>query len=79
MAISVTQFKADCLELIRTVEKTGRAIVITRRGHVVARLLPGSDDRAARGKPWENLANSATCNFSADESVLSNDEFEASR
>jgi prevent-host-death family protein len=40
MAISVTVLKARCLELVHEVERTGKAVVITRRGKVVARLSP---------------------------------------
>jgi antitoxin (DNA-binding transcriptional repressor) of toxin-antitoxin stability system len=40
MDISVTEFRASCLELIRHVETGGEAIDIKRRGKVVARLAP---------------------------------------
>jgi prevent-host-death family protein len=40
MAISVTDFKNTCLDVIRRVEKTGRPISITRRGKVVASISP---------------------------------------
>jgi prevent-host-death family protein len=42
MDISVTDFKARCLDLIRKVEEGGKAITIRRRGRVVARLEPAS-------------------------------------
>jgi prevent-host-death family protein len=38
--IGATEFKARCLELMDRVEKTGNAIVITKRGKPVARLAP---------------------------------------
>jgi antitoxin (DNA-binding transcriptional repressor) of toxin-antitoxin stability system len=40
MDISVALFKAHCLDLIRSVEKGGEAVVIKRRGKVVTRLTP---------------------------------------
>jgi len=40
MDISVTEFKQRCLEIIRQVEESGKAVAITRRGKVVARLQP---------------------------------------
>jgi prevent-host-death family protein len=40
MAISVTDFKNSCLDVIRRVERTGRPISITRRGKVVASISP---------------------------------------
>jgi prevent-host-death family protein len=80
MAISVTEFKHRCLEIIRGVEETGRAVAITRRGKVVARLQPSSTSKAAEAlKPWERLRGSATCLFEPEESVLEDEDFEASR
>ena len=38
--VGATEFKARCLELMDQVEKTGNAIVITKRGRPVARLAP---------------------------------------
>jgi prevent-host-death family protein len=56
MQISVTEFRRRCLEIIRRVEKTGRPVVITRRGKVVARLQPPRPlIRSRRLKPWERL------------------------
>ncbi|MBI2802651.1 MAG: type II toxin-antitoxin system Phd/YefM family antitoxin [Gammaproteobacteria bacterium] len=56
MAISITEFKNTCLEVIRCVEKTGRPVSITRRGKVVARIGP-SFAAATDGNlaPWEQL------------------------
>jgi antitoxin (DNA-binding transcriptional repressor) of toxin-antitoxin stability system len=54
MDISVIQFKAQCLDLIRQVEDSGKTITIRRRGKVIARLAPaGSDSRPLH--PWEEL------------------------
>ena len=38
MAISVTELKHRCLEIVRRVERTGSPVAITRRGKVVAQL-----------------------------------------
>ena len=38
--VGAAEFKARCLELMDRVEKTGNAIVITKRGKPVARLAP---------------------------------------
>ena len=40
MAISVTELKARCLELVHEVERSRKPVLITRRGKPVARLLP---------------------------------------
>lgn len=80
MAITVTEFKHRCLEIIRTVEKTGRSVAITRRGRVVARLEPSTNDKATEAvRPWQRLHSSATCLFEPGESVLKDEDFEALR
>jgi prevent-host-death family protein len=38
--MSAAEFKATCLELMDAVERTGRSIVVTKRGHPVAVLGP---------------------------------------
>jgi prevent-host-death family protein len=79
MDISVTEFKQRCLQIVRQVERTGRAVAITRRGKVVARLAPsGRQDAAAR--PWEELRSlGGRLLASAGESVARDTDFEALR
>lgn len=80
MDISVTEFKHRCLEIIRSVEKTGRQVAITRRGKVVARL--NRSEAAARSvlKPWEQLrALGGRLLAQPGESVLHDEDFEALR
>lgn len=79
MAISVTQFRASCLELIRRVETGGEAIDIKRRGKVVARLAPPPLAAEAPRKPWEQLRGSGELLAEPGESVLHEREFQASR
>ena len=43
--VGAAEFKARCLELMDRVEKTGNAIVITKRGKPVARLAPATTRR----------------------------------
>lgn len=38
--IPAGQFKAKCLELLDRVERTGRPLVVTKRGRPVARVVP---------------------------------------
>ena len=79
-AITVTEFKHRCLEIIRAVEKTGRSVSITRRGKVVARLEPSTNDKATESvRPWQRLRGRATCLFEPGESVLKDEDFEALR
>ena len=76
----MTEFKHRCLEIIRGVERTGKAVAITRRGRVVARLQPSAATKnAAALKPWERLRGSAECLFEAKESVIKDEDFEALR
>jgi antitoxin (DNA-binding transcriptional repressor) of toxin-antitoxin stability system len=79
MAISVTEFRANCLELIRRVEAGGEAIDIKRRGRVVARLSPPPPSAEPAKKPWERLRGSGQLLAEPGESVLQDEQFEASR
>ena len=54
MDISVTDFKANCLDLIRKVEKSGEPVTIRRRGKVVARLEPARGPQVQL-RPWDQL------------------------
>ncbi len=51
MDISVTRFRALCLELIRQVESGGEVVEITRHGKTVARLIPPAGTSASAQKP----------------------------
>jgi prevent-host-death family protein len=46
------EFKAKCLALIDRVRERGQAITITKRGRVVARLVPAGDEEE---RPWTAL------------------------
>lgn len=79
MDISVTIFKARCLDLIRKVEASGKAVTIRRHGRVVARLEPAGAAEGD-GKPWEQLrALGGRAHANARESVLNDKDFEALR
>jgi len=56
MVINASDFKARCLALIDQVHQGGEAIVITKRGKVVARLVPAGDEQA---RPWASLRGAA--------------------
>ncbi len=79
MDISVTQFKARCLDLIRKVEKSRESVVIRRHGRIVARLQ-GASDPLDGDKPWERLrALGGRARIEANESVWREEDFEALR
>jgi antitoxin (DNA-binding transcriptional repressor) of toxin-antitoxin stability system len=79
MDISVTQFRASCLRLIRRVETTGESVDVTRRGKVVARLSPPPAAGQRSRKPLETLRGSGELLVAPGESVLRERDFEASR
>ena len=79
MDISVTQFRASCVALIRRVEVGGEAVNIKRRGRVVARLTPPPAPGRTPRKAWEVLRGSGELRAEPEESVLEEREFEASR
>lgn len=79
MDISVTQFRASCLELIRRVEIGGELVDIKRRGKVVARLTPAPKAGKVAPKAWEVLRGSGELKGEPEESVIDEAEFEAAR
>ncbi len=79
MDISVTAFRANCLELIRRVEAGGEAIDIKRRGRVVARLSPPPPPAEPSKKPWERLRGTGELLAKPGESVLLHEEFDTPR
>jgi prevent-host-death family protein len=47
--VPAAEFKAKCLALIDRVRERGEPITITKRGRVVARLVPAGDEEE---RPW---------------------------
>ena len=77
-AVSVSEFKAHCLDVIRQVEKSGAAVDLVRRGKVVARLVPTAS--TPQGTPaWLRLRGHGALAASAEESVLDERDFDAAR
>lgn len=76
MDISVTDFKARCLDLIRKVEAHSESVTIRRRGRIVARLEPANGS-SSDGKPWERLrALGGSASLAAKEPTWSEEDFE---
>jgi len=50
--LPAAEFKAKCLALIDRVRERGEPITITKRGRVVARLVPAGDEDE---RPWMAL------------------------
>ena len=49
-SISVSKFKATCLAVLEEVRRSGRSIVITKRGVPIAELVPPPS--STRGADW---------------------------
>jgi antitoxin (DNA-binding transcriptional repressor) of toxin-antitoxin stability system len=79
MDISVTRFRASCLELIRGVEVGGKPVDIKRRGKVVARLTPAPKPGKPIPRAWEVLRGSGELKGEPGQSVIDERELEASR
>jgi prevent-host-death family protein len=56
MNVAATEFRARCLALLDQVHRDGCSINITKRGRVVARLVPARDDDE---KPWLRIRGHA--------------------
>jgi prevent-host-death family protein len=77
-SVSVSEFKARCLDVIRQVERDGAAVDLVRRGKVVARLIPSAP--ALRGTPtWIRLRGRGRLDAGPGESVLDIADFDAHR
>ena len=75
-AVSVTEFKAHCLDVIRQVETAGTSVDLLRRGKVVARLVPMVP--ASRGTAaWLRLRGQGVLQAAAEDSVLDGGDFDA--
>lgn len=48
--IAISKFKATCLAVIERVRRTGKPVVVTRRGEPVAEVVPPTPPRA--GNNW---------------------------
>jgi prevent-host-death family protein len=77
MDISVTRFRAHCLELIRQVESGGEVVEITRHGKPVARLTPPAGGNSETKQPWEKLRGSGALEVEPEDSVLDAQAFDA--
>ncbi|MBS3935741.1 MAG: type II toxin-antitoxin system Phd/YefM family antitoxin [Sulfuritalea sp.] len=75
-AVSVSEFKLHCLDVIRRVEQDGAAVDLTRRGKVVARLVPTT--AAPQGTPtWLRLRGHGRLRAQPEEGVLDANDFDA--
>lgn len=78
MAVSVSEFKTHCLDVIRRVEQNGAPVDLTRRGKIVARLVPTASTLQGT-PPWLRLRGCGVLRAEPEESVLDGADFEAMR
>lgn len=79
MDISVTRFRAQCLEWIRQVESGGEVVEIMRHGKPVARLTPPTGGTSPSQRPREKLWGSDVLAMEPEDSVLADRDFDALR
>ncbi len=68
------EFKAKCLSLLDRVHDRGESITITKRGRVVARLVPAGDTDE---RPWMRVRGRVTGHGDPFEPVLDDFDIEA--
>ncbi len=76
--ISISEFKATCLARLERVRRTGRRLLVTKRGTPIAEVVPATVDR--RAGRWLGSA-SGTGRITGDlvAPVVEADEWEAAR
>jgi prevent-host-death family protein len=76
--ISISEFKATCLARLERVRRTGRRLLVTKRGTPIAQVVPATVDRRTGG--WLGSA-SGTGRITGDlvAPVVAADEWEAAR
>ena len=60
--MNVTQFKAHCLGILEGIRDTPEEVLLTKRGKVIAKVVPACDETDA---PWEALR--ATAHFQIED------------
>lgn len=76
MKVAAAEFKAKCLALIDRVHQRGEPVTITKRGRIVARLVPAGDDSE---RPWERVRGKARWTGDPFAPVLDESEIDALR
>ncbi len=76
--ISISEFKATCLARLERVRRTGRRLLVTRRGEPVAEVIPHTRPAATEG--WlGSAASSGRILGDLIGPVVQEDEWEAGR
>jgi prevent-host-death family protein len=76
MKVAAAEFKAKCLAYLDQVYEQGRSITITKRGRVVARLVPAEDDEQ---RPWLRVRGRAKWKHDPLAPAVDEDDIDALR
>lgn len=76
MKVAAAEFKAKCLAYLDQVHEEGRSILITKRGRVVARLVPAEGDEQ---RPWLRVRGRATWKADPFAPAVDDDDIDALR
>jgi prevent-host-death family protein len=74
MKLPASEFKAKCLALLDQVHERGESITITKRGKVVARLVPAAE---TEDRPWLRLRQMARWTGDAFAPAIKESDIEA--
>ena len=74
LTVPAAEFKTKCLALIDRVRERGEPITITKRGRVVARLVPAGDEDE---RPWIGLRGRGAWTGDPFAPAVEEDEVEA--
>ena len=74
--ISISDFKATCLAVLERIRRTGRPVLVTRRGEPIAEIMPPSP--RSTGSDWIGaLRDSVTIKGDIVAPVVGEGEWEA--
>jgi len=76
MTITVTEFKARCLKILRDVEVSGKPVDISKQGRVRFRIVPVYEPGVV---PWKRLTGTGRLLATPGESVISTKDFVANQ
>ena len=74
MKLAASEFKARCLALLDQVHERGESVTITKRGKVVARLIPATNQH---DRPWLRLRHLARWSGDALAPAIQESDIEA--
>jgi len=75
-SISISDFKATCLAVLERIRRTGRPVLVTRRGQPIAEIMPPSP--RTTGADWIGaLRDSVTIKGDIVAPIAGADEWEA--